>query len=82
MWWVYVIEATSGAYYTGVTTDINTRFRQHNSELKGGAKFFRGNPPCLLLYMRKFKTRSEAQKYEYEIKQLSREQKENIIFSC
>ncbi|MEI7440166.1 MAG: GIY-YIG nuclease family protein [bacterium] len=81
MWWVYIIETESGSYYTGVAKDVNLRFRQHKGELKGGAKFFRSNPPSLLLYLKKYKSRSEAQKVEWNIKQLTRLQKEELIFS-
>ena len=81
MWWVYIIETESGSYYTGVAKDVNHRFRQHKGEVKGGAKFFRSNPPSLLLYLKKFKNRSEAQKAESSIKKLNRAQKEELIFS-
>lgn len=81
MWWVYVIETESGSFYTGVAKDVNLRFRQHKGEIKGGAKFFRSNPPSLLIYMKEYKNRSEAQKIESYIKKLSRTQKEEFIFS-
>ena len=81
MWFVYIIESESGSFYTGVTTDINKRFRQHSQQIKGGAKFFRGNPPSLLIYLQEAKSRSEAQQLEAKIKKLSRKQKELLIFS-
>ena len=81
MWFVYVIETELGSYYTGVTKDVNLRFRQHKGELKGGAKFFRSNPPSLLIYLKEYKSRSEAQKVEWQIKKLSRVRKEELIFS-
>lgn len=81
MWWVYIIETESGRFYTGVARDINRRFRQHLGEIKGGAKFFRGDLPSLLVYAEKSESRSLAQQREAEIKSLSRSQKELFIFS-
>ena len=39
MWFVYLIRTKKGIY-TGVTTDMLRRFRQHQGEIPGGAKFF------------------------------------------
>ena len=81
MWWVYIIETESGKYYTGVAKDLNVRFRQHKAELIGGAKFFRGDPPALLVYFKKCISRSEAQIREASIKSLHRTEKEYLIFT-
>jgi len=46
VWWVYVIQSTvvppgkkAGYTYVGATNDPARRFRQHNGELPGGARF-------------------------------------------
>lgn len=80
MWWVYIIETESGRFYTGVARDINRRFRQHQGEIKGGAKFFRSDRPSLLIYAEESASRSLAQQREAEIKSLPRAQKEQLIF--
>lgn len=36
--YVYLLECTSGATYVGATVDLERRLRQHNKEIKGGAK--------------------------------------------
>lgn len=81
MWFVYVIETELGRFYTGVARDINARFRQHAGEVKGGAKFFRSDRPSLLLFFKKCRNRSEAQKMESHIKSLSRVEKEQLVYS-
>lgn len=45
-WFVYVLvsEAT-GRTYVGATTDPERRLRQHNGEIKGGARATRGFRP-------------------------------------
>ena len=35
---VYMLESSDGATYIGATVDLNRRLRQHNGEIKGGAK--------------------------------------------
>jgi structure-specific endonuclease subunit SLX1 len=37
-WYVYLLESSSGATYVGATVDPDRRLRQHNGELKGGAR--------------------------------------------
>ena len=77
-WWVYMIQADDGAYYTGVTTDVNRRFREH-SEGKRGARYFRGRKPLGVVYRESGHTRSSACQREAEIKKLRREQKQRLI---
>ena len=35
---VYLLVSTSGNTYVGATVDLNRRLRQHNKEIKGGAR--------------------------------------------
>jgi putative endonuclease len=55
--------------------------RQHNGEIKGGAKYTRANAPCQLVYQEKMQDRSSASKREYEIKQMDRSAKLALIKS-
>jgi len=77
-WFVYIIEASDGSLYTGVTTDIDRRFAEHSSTGKG-AKFFRGRKPVKIAYIQEHPDRSSALKREAEIKKLSREKKLQLI---
>lgn len=77
-WWIYIIEASDGRYYTGITVDLQRRWQQH-LQGKAGAKFFRGRKPSNLLYIESALDRSSASKREAAIKKLSRKQKERLI---
>ncbi len=79
-WVVYIIQTVSGRLYTGITNDVQRRWQAHVSG-KGGAKFFRSDKPKQLLFQEKATGRSEASKREFEIKQLSRQQKFSLIKS-
>jgi len=78
-WTVYIIETRSGKLYTGITKDLNKRFKAH--EEKKGARFFRISEPLKVLYCEKHVNRSEASKREHQIKQLSRKEKLILISS-
>ena len=63
--------------YTGITNDLNKRFRMHISGK--GAKYFRGRKPLDIVYKEFFINRSMATKREIDIKKLSRKKKEILI---
>jgi putative endonuclease len=74
---IYIIECADNSLYTGYTTDVARRVKEHNNEK--GAKYTRGRTPVRLCYKEKYETRSQAQQREYEIKQLSRTKKLALI---
>ena len=38
MYFVYIVRCRDDTLYTGITTDLRRRMRQHRGELPGGAK--------------------------------------------
>ncbi len=78
-WLVYIIEASDNSLYTGITTDIERRWREHRA--KTGAKFFRGRSPVSVLYLECQESRSTASCREAEIKKLNRGAKQQLILS-
>lgn len=79
-WFVYIILASDNSLYTGITTDIKRRWRQHG-EAAGGARFFRGRKPVKLVYLESGHDRSSASKREAAIKKLRRLKKEQLLES-
>lgn len=75
--YVYMIECADDTLYTGYTTDVERRIKEHNQGQ--GAKYTRGRGPVKLCYQEEFASRSRAQKREYKIKQLTRKQKKELI---
>ncbi|QDX40139.1 GIY-YIG nuclease family protein [Salarchaeum sp. JOR-1] len=75
--YVYVLECADGTYYTGYTTDVERRVAEHDAG--DGAKYTRGRTPVTLRHVEEYDTRSGAMSREYEIKQLSRRQKERLV---
>ena len=77
-WKVYIIRCDDGTLYTGVTTDLERRFREHR-DLSCGAKYFNGRKPLEVVYSETGHTRSSACKREAAIKKLSRDEKLSLI---
>ena len=73
IWFVYMLECLNGKIYTGITTDVETRFKKHCSGK--GAKFTKINPPSHILATKPCENRSEASKLEYQVKELSSSKK-------
>lgn len=80
-WFVYMLKCSDNSLYTGVTTDIERRLKEHN-HAKAGAKYTRVRRPVSLAYSESCVDRSSACQREYEIKQLTRQQKLSLIAKC
>lgn len=80
---VYMLECTDGSTYIGATVDLNRRLRQHNGEIKGGAKRTTSkvsshktwNRVC---YVSQFPDWSATLQFEWRWKQLSRKYPTNM----
>ena len=68
-WQVYIILCSDNSLYTGITTDLTRRLRQHAAGR--GAKYFRGRRPEKVLYLESGHTRSTASRREAAIKALT-----------
>ncbi|KAI3709769.1 hypothetical protein L2E82_39535 [Cichorium intybus] len=74
-WSVYLILSTNPPIktYVGVTTNFCRRLKQHNGELKGGAKASQaGRPWICACIIRGFESKSEACKFEFRWKNITR----------
>ena len=79
MYFVYLLKCKNGTIYTGITTDIERRFKEHRDG-KGGA-YTRSRKVKKVLYTEKYRTRSKAQKREYEIKSWDRDKKLALVLN-
>lgn len=74
-WLVYLLLCSDGTFYTGVTTDLARRIRQHNGEIVGGAQYTRARRPVELAWYEVSDNRSLAQQREYVVRRESRSAK-------
>ena len=78
-WFVYMLRCADNSLYTGVTTDIEKRLRQHNGLEKNGARYTRARRPVNLALHEPCPDRATAQRREAEIKRLSKADKEQLV---
>ena len=74
---VYVLRCSDDSLYTGYTTDVERRVAEHDAG--EGAKYTRGRTPVELVHVESYDSKSAAMSREYEIKQLSRRQKLDLV---
>ena len=77
-WWVYMVRCADNSLYTGITTDLERRLREHN-ECKAGSRYTRARRPVILAYQEASDSRSSASRREHEIKRLSPSAKQALI---
>ncbi len=80
VWYVYLLRCADDSLYTGVTTDVERRLKEHNGEgAKGkGAKYTKARRPVTLAFSEIANDRSSAQIREGELRKLSKTEKEKI----
>jgi predicted GIY-YIG superfamily endonuclease len=72
-YFVYILECSNKALYTGITTNLKRRFAEH--KIGKGGHYTSYNPPIKIRYFEEHKTRSLAAKREAQIKGWSRTKK-------
>ncbi|KKR09720.1 MAG: hypothetical protein UT39_C0029G0009 [Candidatus Woesebacteria bacterium GW2011_GWA1_39_21] len=77
MYFVYILKCKDGSLYTGITTNVERRFKEHKDG-KGGA-YTRAKKAIKIIYSEQYKNRSKASKREAEIKKLRRAEKYALI---
>jgi len=79
MYYCYLVECVDKTLYCGYTNNIDKRVKTHN--LGRGAKYTQKRLPVTLVYFEQFDDKRKAMRREYAIKQLSRDEKLNLIKS-
>lgn len=75
--YTYILRCSDDTLYTGWTNNLEKRIKAHN---KGkGAKYTKARLPVMLAYYEAFPTKEEAMHREWEIKQMSRKEKEKLL---
>ena len=78
-WYVYIVRCADDTLYTGIARDVDRRIGEHNNNPLTAAKYTRARRPVRLVYQETCDSRAQASRREYEIKQLSRAEKQRLI---
>jgi len=76
-WHVYIIQCSDGLLYTGISSDLKRRVKEHNSG--NGCRFTRCRAPVKLKYREIVFNRPQALIREAAIKRLPRKKKLELI---
>ena len=76
-WFLYVVKCSSGTLYTGISTDVARRVREHNAGR--GARYTASRRPVTLQASWRFPDRRSAMQAEIAFKHKSRSTKERAI---
>lgn len=78
-WFLYILRCKDGSLYTGITKDLERRFKMHTN---GKASHYtRTRRPLELLYQEPCGTRTQALVRECFVKSFSKKRKEELISS-
>ena len=80
-WFTYMVKCADNSLYTGITTSLERRLDEHNGISNGGAKYTKTRRPVTLVYHEACEDRATACSREYQLKQLSRRQKLDLLHS-
>ncbi len=72
-WVLYLLKCNNGAYYAGITNNLEARFAAHVSGK--GARYTRANPPIEIMASKAYPDRSSASVAEAQLKNLPRHKK-------
>ena len=79
MYYTYMLRCKDNSIYTGMTSDLERRFKEHINKEEKCAKYTLNHTAVKIEMAWEAETRSQASKLEYYIKKLTKAQKEKII---
>lgn len=77
-WHLYILRTRMDTLYTGIATDVERRMDEHAGG-RTGAKSLRARGPLQLVYQVALGSRALASQAEYQVKQLTRTEKQSLI---
>ncbi len=77
MYYVYILRCEGNTLYTGIAADVERRFEEHKEGK--GARYTKSHPPLGVEAVWKAENMSDAAKLEYRIKQLKKDEKEDLL---
>ncbi len=76
-WFLYILRCFDGSFYTGITNDLERRFKMHQAGK--ASRYTRSHGPVEMVYSETCRDRSSALIRECEVKEWPREKKERLI---
>lgn len=81
MYYTYILRCKDNSLYAGIASDIKRRINEHFNKSPKCAKYTRTHTPIKLESVWQSEDRATASRLEFQIKQLTKIQKENLILN-
>jgi putative endonuclease len=78
-YYLYILRTSANTLYTGQTSDLKKRLREHKNKSSRSAKYVRSFSSFDLVYTEKYQTRREAMQREALLKRWTKAKKEALI---
>lgn len=82
MFYTYILRCEDNSLYTGITTDVERRMKEHFDKTSRCAKYTRTHTAKKLEAVWQSENKILASRLEFYIKRLTKEQKENLILTA
>ncbi|OGD97371.1 hypothetical protein A3A49_00970 [Candidatus Curtissbacteria bacterium RIFCSPLOWO2_01_FULL_38_11b] len=79
MYYFYILRCSDSSLYCGMTSNLEKRVGEHNSNSSKGAKYLRSKKPVVLVYSETFPDIKTAMNRELQIKRWTKDKKEALI---
>lgn len=79
MYYTYILRCKDNSLYTGITTDLKRRLKEHKEKGKKSAKYTLTHSALKIEIAWQSDDRILASKLEFQLKKLNKKQKEDLI---
>lgn len=79
MYHFYILRCSDNSLYCGVTTDLERRIKEHNSDNSRASRYTRARRPVELIYTEKHRDLRSAMKREAQVKKWPKVKKEFLV---
>ncbi len=77
-WYLYMVRCADGSVYTGVSTDVERRWKEHQRGGSRAARYLRTRRPVDLIFSAMIGDKGAALRAEHAIKRLEKQRKEAL----
>ncbi len=79
MYHFYILRCSDNSLYCGMTSKLDKRIKEHNSDTSKGAKYLRGKKPVKLVYTEEYSDIKTAMNREFQVKKWTKAKKEALV---
>ena len=79
MYYFYILRCSDKSLYCGMTSNLEKRLKEHNSNGSKGAKYLRAKKPVILVYSETYLDIKTAMNREFQVKKWTKAKKEALI---